>query len=78
MDEEAGQYSHSVPTQLPAQCAGILHVQNLPGNKEDDPKGEVPKEEKDVEGGGGGAGFQALWNFQSVFCPVTRSYREQG
>jgi len=42
VDEEAGQHGDGVPAQLPAQCAGVLHVQDLPGDKEDDPEGEVP------------------------------------
>lgn len=50
MDEEARQHRHSVPTQLPAQSAGILHVQDLPGNQEYDPEGKVPEEEEGQKG----------------------------
>lgn len=54
MDKEPRKNRDTVPTQLPAQGAGILHVQDFPCNQEDDPERKVPR--KGRKGVGGGVG----------------------
>lgn len=42
MDKEASKYGDTIPAQLLAQCARVLHVQDLPCHQEDDSKRKVP------------------------------------